>query len=208
MEGLVDAKDPDDFQSKVDKLAEKWRSGDDTECEEMNKFLVWFREHEVPIIRDTMLCQVSKECGLGCPPEPFTTNACEAANSMLKNKVDYKRNELSDFIKKLREFVDEQENEIERAIIGRGKYELRPQHRFMLVAETKWFAMNATQRMQNLRNVSSLTLASVGDEAGSSSGSILKCRRDPEMATGWSLDISILAGTGKAASDYTRRNVE
>lgn len=42
-----------------------------------------------------------QNCGLGCPPEKFTTNACETANFMLKNKVDYKRSELSDFVKNL-----------------------------------------------------------------------------------------------------------
>ena len=128
---------------------------------------------------------------LGVPQSPSPPMPVGLQIPCLKNK----RNELPDFIKKLREFVDEQENEIERAIIRRGKYELRPQYRFMLVAETKWFAMNTTQRMQHLRKVSALTLASVGDEVGSSSGSILKCSRDPEMGTGLSLDISILAGT-------------
>lgn len=124
MEGLVDAKNADEFQAKLDTLTAKWSGFDDTECENVDTFLKWFLTHKVSVIRDIMLSDVRQECGLGCPLEPFSTNVCEAANSMLKRKVDYKRNELTDFIVKLKEFVEEQENEIKRAVIGRGKYEL------------------------------------------------------------------------------------
>ena len=46
---------------------------------------------------------------------------------MLKNLTNYKKSEIFEFLQKLKELIIEQEREIERAIIGRGKYELRPQ---------------------------------------------------------------------------------
>lgn len=64
-----------------------------------------------------MLCSTREECGLGSPPTTFTTNACETANSMLKNQAHYKRSEMFEFLQKLKQLVSEQEREIERALI-------------------------------------------------------------------------------------------
>ena len=80
------------------------------------------------MIRDSILRAVQEECGLGSPPHPFTINSSETANFILKNKVDYIKSELPEFLLKLKELVHEQECEVERAIIGRGKYELRPRY--------------------------------------------------------------------------------
>ena len=44
----------------------------------------------------------------------------------MKSKVDYKCNELPDFLKKLKEVIDEQDEEVSRAVIGKGKYVIRP----------------------------------------------------------------------------------
>ena len=70
-----------------------------------------------------MLRCVREECGLGCPPDILTTNASESVNAVLKRKVD--------FIDKLKELVQEQQREVERAVIGRGKYHFREQYRFL-----------------------------------------------------------------------------
>ena len=98
------------------------------------------------------------------------------------------------FIQKFREFIGEQENEIERAVIGRGKYEFRRQYCYMQVAETEWFAMNTSQRAKHLQKVSSLTLSDIGDS--SSDTSHLLCSRNPDMAA-LSVDLSVLVGTAK-----------
>ena len=56
------------------------------------------------------------------------------------------------FISKLKELVDEQYHEVERAIIGRGKYELlRPGYKSWEVAKSKWFKMSSQQREQHLK---------------------------------------------------------
>jgi len=73
-----------------------------------------------------MLKPVRREAGLGNPPLRFTTNASKSVNAMLKRKVDYKKNELHVFINHLKQVVDEQEKEVERAVISRGKYKFHP----------------------------------------------------------------------------------
>ena len=71
-------------------------------------------------VRDNMLRSIQEERGLGCLPEPFTTNAGEIINAMLRRKVDYKQSELLTFIDKVKELIKEQQKEVDRAVIGRG----------------------------------------------------------------------------------------
>ena len=54
---------------------------------------------------------------------------------------------------KLREVIDEQEKEVERAIIGRGKYRFKEEYQSLQVAENKWFKMTTDQRQTHLRKV-------------------------------------------------------
>ena len=150
MEGLVDASDSIDFQEKVEKILEKWRNLS-VPSANVERFISWFLNHKVPVIQDSMLRSMREECGLGSPPSRFTTNACETANSMLKSQTNYKRSEMFEFLEKLKQLIYEQDREIERAIIGRGKYELRPQYTSFHVPEVKWFVMSIQQREQHLR---------------------------------------------------------
>ena len=79
---------------------------------------------------------------MGSPPEPFTTNSSESINGMIKHKVHYRRSELPVFVDKIHDIMREQQKEVEKAIIGRGKYRLKEQYRFLEVSESKWFRMN------------------------------------------------------------------
>ena len=60
------------------------------------------------------------KAGLGDPPARFTTNASESMNALLKKKVNYKKNELPLFIDELKSVIEEQERELERAVINTG----------------------------------------------------------------------------------------
>ena len=102
----------------------------------------------------------------------FYTNASECVNSMIKNKVQYKRNELPQFIQKLKELCDEQQREVERAVVCRGKYRLRPQYRHLEVPESKWFTMSREQRKQHLSKVNDHLVSNTShpDEVRFSSG--------------------------------------
>ena len=146
VKGLIDAPNDIDFQHKVEALAQSWRSCQMQSSANLEGFLEYFMANKVPVIRNTMLRSVREECGLGCQPQIFTTNASESINAVLKNKVNYKRNELPDFIGKLKEVIAEQQREVERAVIGRGKYRFRQQYRFLEIQESKWFVMNTEQR--------------------------------------------------------------
>ena len=74
-----------------------------------------------------------------------------SVNAMLKHKVDYKRSEVPEFICKVREVIQEQQREVELAVIGRGKYQLQEQYKYLEVPEHKWFLMSSEQRKKTPR---------------------------------------------------------
>ena len=155
IEGIVDASDDRDFQSKLEALRQSWQNSALPSEANLERFIDYFMAHKASVIRDTMLRSVREESGLGCPPDIFTTNASESINAMLKQKVDYKRNELPAFIDKVKELVQEQQREVERAVIRRGKYQFRERYRYLEVAESKWFAMNSEQSRKHLFQITS-----------------------------------------------------
>ena len=59
--------------------------------------------------------------------------------------MDYRRSELMTFIEMVREIVDDQQKEVERAIIERGKYQLCANYQCLEVPESRWFLMNMEQ---------------------------------------------------------------
>ena len=196
VEGLVDACSGTDFQEKFHLLVEKWQDAALPSSADIDGFLSWFQIKSA-VIEDTMLSTIREECGLGCPPIPFTTNACEAANSMLKSHTKYKRSEIFEFLQKLKELITEQDREIERAIIGRGKYELRPQYHSLSILESKWFIMSTSQRELHLKKFSNTTVcetSSLSDDTLDQS--LTTCLgRDLTPASSLSVSIDALAGS-------------
>lgn len=77
---------------------------------------------------------------------------------MIKHKVHYQRSELSKFVDKLKELIREQQKEVEKAIIGRGKYQLKQQYQFLEISESKWFIMSSDQRKKHLSKLQSLSV--------------------------------------------------
>ena len=184
-EGIVDAVDTDDFQHKLESLETKWRNLDTSSSSDLEGFLHWFTINKIDVPRNTMLRPVREECGLGCPSAIFTTNASKSSNVVLKRKVDYKKSELPVFIKKIKELVSEQQKEVERAIVCRGKYQFHPQYKYLQVPENKWFSMTTQQRTKYLSKIQSLSVTDVQDSCQGSSecSSIIHSLTTPESSS-------------------------
>ena len=95
---------------------------------QVNKFCSWLRQYKVPVLCDTMLLPVREKAGLGSPPDPFFTNSSECINFVLKVKLDYKRNEITVLVNKIYELIEDQQREVEKALISTGKYTLHPMY--------------------------------------------------------------------------------
>ena len=153
-EGLVDAINEAMFDNLLDVMSKKWTMQDSSENGPSHTFTRWFKWYKCDVIIKSLLRPVREQAGLGCPPEHFTTNASESVNALLKNKVDHKRSELPDFLKKLKEVISKQDEELSRAVIGKGKYTIRPGFKKLEKTEAQWFSMKEEARKQHLRKVS------------------------------------------------------
>ena len=105
-----------------------------------------------------MLRPVREKAGLGIPPIAFTTNTSESINAMLKRKVDYKRNDLPVFLEKVKQLIQEQD-EIEKAVISRGKYAVHPEFKKLVKTEGEWFTkMKESERVGHLQRFATFKL--------------------------------------------------
>ena len=64
------------------------------------------------------------KAGLGSPPAPYYTNTSESMNSPFKEKTNYTKMQWPEFNQKMKSLVDQQREEIEKAIVGGGIYKL------------------------------------------------------------------------------------
>ena len=165
LEGLIDAKSAEDFDLKLAAFKPVW---DQRECDQLGSTSVahfhdWFLAYKAEDFKTSAISPVRELCGLGSPPDAFTTNASETINSVLKSKVDYKKSDLHKFIDKLRSVVDDQQHELERAVCRRGKFRFRSEYQYLEVDEGKWFNLTPERRHQHLQKVRQTTLAASGD---------------------------------------------
>ena len=139
-EGLVDASNEEEFSQKLEVLERRWSEFEKT-YEVQPGFYDWFVQNKTTTIMRSMMKPVREEAGLGSPSEPFTTNASETVNSIIKSHVSYKPSQLVELTEKFKEAIDEHEREMERAVIGRGKFQFREEYQHLRVSETQWFKM-------------------------------------------------------------------
>ena len=111
----MDAENAAELMSRLQSFKSKWEAM-------APGFYDWFFEYKVSDLEMSMLRSVRRASGLGDPPEPFYTNDVESMNRVIKQKTNYKISEWPDFCRLAKQLIDEQENEIENAVIGVGEY--------------------------------------------------------------------------------------
>lgn len=68
-----------------------------------------------------MLSSVRIKCGLGNPPEPYTQNANESINSMIKRSKESGKLTLKQTVKLMQDEVKTQEEKVKLALIKKGE---------------------------------------------------------------------------------------
>lgn len=168
--GLADAADEDAFAAQLISLREVWDERESQCTNEEPVFYQWFQVHCADTVRETMLRSVRQLAGLGLPPTPFYTNAVESINSLLKLRTDYKKQELTTFVIKLKELVEAQFAEVDRAIAGMGDYEVAKEYPNFQYSAARWCTMSEDQRKRVLQRFQSADpVAICADSQGESS---------------------------------------
>ena len=151
--GLVDASNKSDFYAKLSILEKKWQLIEDSSLGCKRGFPAWFQEYKAGNIADHLLRPVRIAAGLRDPPVSFSTNASESINSLLKSKTNYKRHQIPAFIDKVLEIYDDQDKELERAIVNRRKYQFQPEYKNLQVDEFDWFLKTPEERHHHIQKV-------------------------------------------------------
>ena len=97
-DGLVDAENEEEYEKGLHSLCRKWKQYDSNTKGPLHAFTRWFEQYKSSTIKKTMLRSKRKQAGLGDPPTSFTTNSSESINALLKNQVEYKRNDVPVFL--------------------------------------------------------------------------------------------------------------
>ena len=118
-----------------------------------------------------MAKSVRRNACLGEPPIPYYTNDSESCNAMIKRAVQFKENEISDFVREMSVLLQQQRNDVESAIFNKGPFKLANDFRKFYVSETDWFKKRNEQRDQHMDNFQSAKMANeTGNEDSTSAG--------------------------------------
>ena len=122
-EGLVDAESAeldDEFLSLKEIWDRRERSLLNTSHAEFHD---WFQANSLEVVRNCMLKEKRVSAGLGSPPDPFYTNDVESKNSALKEQI-CSLQQLPAFVQSMKRMFEEQKQEVDKAVIGLGEYQL------------------------------------------------------------------------------------
>ena len=160
-DGLVDADNDEEYDEGLQSLCQKWEGYDSDAKGPLHSFCRWLKCYKSDTIKQTMLRSKRRQAGLGDPPVVFTTNASESINALLKNQVQHKKSDVPLFLDKLKAAIDEQQRELERAIVDKGKYKFKKDFENLVKGENEWFLkMSAVQKQNHIKRIGSMQLQS------------------------------------------------
>jgi len=133
-EGLASLDNVVSFDSAVEKMRESSGLLSSGPVE----FVQYFNRRLGQLMRDN--CAASRR--------RWTNNNCESINHVLKQAVQWRRNQLPELIDKLRALVDGQFADADRALCGRGDYTLRPEWSKHRLTVDCWSSMTPIQRQK------------------------------------------------------------
>ena len=86
------------------------------------------------------------EAGLGDPPKEFTTNDLESGNFIIKYGLHFDKKNPPEFIERVKEVINTQFRNEDRAVFGEGPYRLRNGFERYSVNDFQWGQLTAQQR--------------------------------------------------------------
>ena len=158
-EGLVDCVTVQDFNKKLLMLESIWNEREKQFCGTGGpRFYKYFKQYKADVVSGNMLKGVHEAAGLGSPPSIFTTNMSESLNKVIKQHVKYKASQWPKFNDSLRTLVSAKQEEVIRAISGRGQYRLRNQYAHLQVSQLEWQRKRPDQRKKLIRQLDQCSL--------------------------------------------------
>ena len=158
--GLVDVSSKSELESKLASLEKKWNDLEKP-FHSPPGFYEWFQEHSLDVIADCVIRPLREQVGLGSPPAPYYTNDIESKSNILKQHLQRKASQLSEFVKSMKALITEQRSEIEKAVATYGKYRVVSCHSNLACEHQKWFKMSEKQRQSKINQFMKAPIALV-----------------------------------------------
>ena len=120
--GLIDAESEQDFEVLVESVKDVWDQREKL-YNSSPQFDSWFIKYCKDEVKDTMLKPKRVQCGLGVPPEP-----------------------LPEFIATMQAMIMNQKQEIEKAVVGVGEYQVVDEYKHFKTPTRKFCQMTQVQK--------------------------------------------------------------
>jgi hypothetical protein len=98
-----------------------------------------------------MLKPIRIEAGLGIPPREYTNNDPESANFVIKHRLKFDEKKPHEFIQEMKNIIEIQYRNEDRAIVGKGLYKVRPEFQHLVVDDKAWSKMSHEQLMAKVQ---------------------------------------------------------
>ncbi len=109
------------------------------------RFLPYLNVRIFPLLRD----HITSVWKSSCAQPNWTNNNAESGNNQLKLAVDWKKKSLPDLIQKLHQTVESQYQDLKRAIVGRGIFQLSEPYREFQHTHQAWCALTQDRKEKN-----------------------------------------------------------
>ena len=101
-------------------------------------------------MKSSMIKPVRIEAGLGNPPVEYTNNDPESANFLIKHGLHFNAQKPHGFIEKIKEIVETQQRNDDRAVYGKGLYRLREEFQHLGVDDYQRSKLTPLQSKKKL----------------------------------------------------------
>ena len=142
--GLVDAVSRDEFDAVLESLypvrTKRELEARQLTSEESTEFYSYFLNYVAEDIKSMMIASVRKKTGFD--DSFFYNNDPESMNNRIKTRMEKKKLSWPECVQQLKEMSEEQERNINRALINEGSYRIRPECRRLIILAEKWLGMS------------------------------------------------------------------
>ena len=159
--GLVDAVSRDEFDAVLESLYPVWTKRElearQLTSEESTEFYSYFVNYVAEDMKSMMIASVRKKTGFD--DSFFYNNDPESMNNRIKTRIEKKRLSWPECVQQLKEMSEEQERNINPALINEGPYRFRPECRRLIIPAEKWLGMSKEQKERKLKEFQKIPLS-------------------------------------------------
>ena len=149
---------PAEFRSRLTNMQKMWETREISARNTASaSFYSWFVKYQSKDMEEKALLNFRKKAGLR--DEFFYNNNVESSHNVLKQSCNRKMSDWPTFVSQVRELVDRQQRDVERALVGTGPYTLAPAYSHLEVDSHKWYTqMGELDRAKYIKRFSRLQL--------------------------------------------------